>query len=101
MAYIEVNPDDAKELNLSAGDIVEVFNDFGSTYAMTYPTPEIKCNQAFMMYGYVNGIQDDVTTDWTDRNIIPYYKGTWANLRRVGTMDDYKQTVSFRSRRFT
>ncbi|KAK46221.1 arsenite oxidase large subunit [Caballeronia jiangsuensis] len=100
MAYIEVNPEDAKELNLAAGDIVEVFNDFGSTYAMAYPTKEIKPNQTFMMFGYVNGIQGDVTTDWTDRNIVPYYKGTWANLRRVGTMEDYKRSVSFKSRRF-
>jgi len=101
MAYIEINPDDAKELSLSPGDIVEVFNDFGSTYAMAYPAAEIKRNQTFMMYGYVNGIQGDVTTDWTDRNIIPYYKGTWANLRRVGAMEDYQRTVSFKSRRFT
>jgi len=101
MAYIEMNPADAQELGITAGDIVEVFNDFGSTYAMAYPTPEIKHDQTFMVFGHVNGIQDNVTTTWTDRNIVPYYKGTWANIRRVGSMDDYKQTVSFKSRRFT
>jgi arsenite oxidase large subunit len=42
----------------------------------------------------------NVTTPWTDRNVIPYYKGTWANLRRVGTVQDFKETVSFKKRRF-
>jgi arsenite oxidase large subunit len=101
MAYIEINPGDAQELGIAAGDIVEVYNDFGSTYAMAYPVAEQKRDQTFMVFGHINGIQDDVTTTWTDRNIIPYYKGTWANIRRVGSMEDYKRTVSFKSRRYT
>ncbi len=100
MAYIELNPQDAQQLGLGAGDIVEVFNDFGSTFAMAYPVASAKRGQTFMVFGYVNGIQGDVTTDWTDRNIVPYYKGTWADIRRVGTMEDYKRTVSFKSRHF-
>ena len=35
-----------------------------------------------MQFGYDNRVQDDVTTNWTDRNIIPYYKGTWASIRQ-------------------
>lgn len=100
MAYIELNPADAQGLGIGAGDIVEVFNDFGSTFAMAYPVASAKPSQTFMVYGYVNGIQGDVTTDWTDRNIIPYYKGTWANIRRVGSMEDYKRRVSFKDRHF-
>jgi leucyl-tRNA synthetase len=38
--------------------------------------------------------------DWTDRNIVPYYKGTWADIRRVGSMEDYKRKVSFKDRRY-
>lgn len=100
MAYIELNQSDAKELGVSAGDIVEVFNDFGATFAMAYPSKDIKPNHTFMMFGYINGIQGDVTTDWTDRNVVPYYKGTWANLRRVGSMDSYKRDISFKDRLF-
>ena len=100
MAYIEINPDDAEELAVGPGDVVEVFNDYGSTYAMVYPNPSIKTNQTFMVFAYFNGIQGDVATPWTDRNIIPYYKGTWANIRRVGAMEDYTRTVSFKNRRF-
>ena len=53
-----------------------------------------------MVFAYFNGIQGDVTTTWTDRNIVPYYKGTWASIRRVGTVSDFRDTVSFKQRRF-
>jgi arsenite oxidase large subunit len=100
MAFLEVNPDDAASLGVSAGDVVELFNDYGSTYAMTYPEPSIKKSQTFMQFGYWNGIAGDLVTPWTDRNIIPYYKGTWASIRRVGTVADFKETVSFKPRRY-
>ena len=100
MAIIEMNPEDARGLGISAGDIVEVYNDFGSTHAMVHLEPDIKPGQSFMQFGYDNGVQGDVTTNWTDRNIIPYYKGTWANIRRVGGQDQAKRTISFKSRRY-
>ncbi len=86
---------------MSAGDIVEVFNDYGSTYAMAYPEPTVKRGQTFMLFGYFNGIAGDVTTEWTDRNVIPYYKGTWASMRRVGTVSEFKDSVSFKQRRWS
>ena len=100
MAYVEMNPDDAKSLGVSSGDVVEIYNDYGSTFGMAYPSAA-KTGHTFMLYGYVKGIQGDVVTEWTDRNIIPYYKGTWANIKRVGSMEDYKQTVSFKDRHFS
>ena len=100
MAYVEMNPDDARELGVQSGDVVEVYNDYGSTYGMAYLVPQAKRGQTFMLFGYVKGIQGDVTTEWTDRNVVPYYKGTWADIKRVGTMDDYKRNVSFKSRHF-
>lgn len=36
MAYLEINPDDARQLGVSPGDVVEVWNDYGSTHAMAY-----------------------------------------------------------------
>jgi arsenite oxidase large subunit len=100
MSPLEMNPDDARELGIEAGDIVELHNDYGSTFAMAYPEPDIAPGQLFMMFGYDNGVVGDVVTPWTDRNLIPYYKGTWADMRKVGTMRDYKRTVSFKRRRF-
>lgn len=100
MAPIEINPEDAKELGIESGDVVEVFNDFGATFAMAYLEPDMKRGHTFMMFGYFNGNVGDVVTSWTDRNYIPYYKGTWADIRKVSSMKDYKETVSFKRRRY-
>jgi len=79
---------------------VEIYNDFGSTFAMAYLEPDMKKGHTFMMFGYFNGNVGDVVTSWTDRNYIPYYKGTWADIRKVSSMQDYKETVSFKRRRY-
>ncbi|MBK1724648.1 arsenate reductase (azurin) large subunit [Thiocystis violacea] len=100
MSPLEMNPDDAARLGIVSGDIVELHNDYGSAFAMAYLEPDIAPGQSFMMFGYDNGVVGDVVTDWTDRNLVPYYKGTWADIRKVGTMKDYKRTVSFKRRRF-
>jgi arsenite oxidase large subunit len=67
---------------------------------MAYPEPDIKQNQSFMQFGYYNGVMGDVVTDAVDENIIPYYKGTWADIRRVGSMADYVRMTTFKSRRY-
>ncbi len=100
MAPIEINPEDAKALGIESGDVVEIYNDFGSTFAMAYLEPDMKKGHTFMMFGYFNGNVGDVVTSWTDRNYIPYYKGTWADIRKVSSMQDYKETVSFKRRRY-
>jgi len=100
MAIIEMNPDDAASLGIQSGDIVEVHNDYGATYAMAYLERDIKPNHTFMQFGWYNGIVGDVVTEWTDRNVIPYYKGTWAGIRRIGGAEDWQKTVSFKRRRY-
>ena len=42
LPFIEMNPEDMSALGLKEGDLVEVFNDNGSTQAMVYPTPTAK-----------------------------------------------------------
>lgn len=84
MSLLEMSPDDATSLGVSAGDIVEVWNEFGSTRAMAQVEPAAKPGQVFMQFGYESGVMGNVTTNWTDRNIVPYYKGAWADIRRVG-----------------
>jgi arsenite oxidase large subunit len=100
MAYLEMNPEDARQLGVSPGDVIEVWNDYGSTYAMAYPMKSIKPGQTFMLFGFIKGVHGDVVTPWVDRNVVPYYKGTWGSIRRVGSVDDWKQSISFKERRF-
>jgi len=99
MSLIEMNPDDARSLGVSAGDLVEIYNDYGVTRAMARIEPSIKSGHTFMQFGYDNGVQGDVTTNWTDRNIIPYYKGTWADIRRIGVDASAPRRISLKSRR--
>ncbi len=99
-AFIEMNPDDAGKLGVKGGDVVEIWNDYGNTYAMAYPSKAIKANQTFMLFGYIKGVAGDVTTSWVDRNVVPYYKGTWGSIRRVGSVEEWQATVSFKDRRF-
>ena len=49
---------------------------------------------------YFNAVMGDLVTPWTDRNIIPYYKGTWADMRRIGPMERFSEGVSFKRRRY-
>lgn len=100
MAVIEMNPQDASDLGVQPGDIVELHNDYGATYAMAYPDAAIKRGHTFMQFGWNNGIAGDVVTEWTDRNVVPYYKGTWADIRRIGGGDNFRKTTSFKSRRY-
>ena len=53
--YIQMNPQDVAELGLKAGDLVEVYNDNGSTQAMVWPTPSARKNQTFMLFAYPTG----------------------------------------------
>lgn len=77
-----------------------MYNDYGSTFAMAYLEPDMRKGHTFMMFGCFNGNVGDLVTDWTDRNVVPYYKGVWGNLRKVSNMSDYKQKVSFKRRHY-
>ena len=101
MAFMEINPSDASSLALESGDVVEIYNDYGSVYAMAYLESDIKHNHVFLLFAYPFGTAGDITTEAVDENVIPYYKGTWGDLRRIGKIEDYERTVSFKRRRYS
>lgn len=84
VAPIEMNPGDMTTLGLQAGDLVEVYNDVGSTQAMVYPTPAAKPGQAFMLFIAPTGQVGNVISKGTNELMIPDYKNVWANIRRIG-----------------
>ncbi|QWG12332.1 arsenate reductase (azurin) large subunit [Bradyrhizobium sediminis] len=95
--FIEMNPEDMKELNVAAGDIVEIFNDSGSTQAMAQPTPSAKRNQTFMLFGFPKGVQGNVVNAGVNELIIPNYKQTWADIRKIASASETTKRVSFKS----
>ena len=57
LPFIEINPEDMAELGVKEGDLVEVYNESGSTQAMVYPTPTAKKGETFMLFGFPTGVQ--------------------------------------------
>ena len=94
--YLEMHPADAAELGIAAGDVVEISNDMGSVQAMAYPTDAVKRDQTFLIFGHPRGAAGDLVSDHVDPDTtIPYYKGVWADVRRIGPMPELTKTASF------
>ena len=83
--FIQMNPDDMAELKLRQGDLVEVYNDNGSTQAMAYPTPTAKRKQTFMLFAYPTGVQGNVVSAGVNEFVIPNYKQTWGTFESLPT----------------
>ena len=95
--FIQMNPDDMKDLGLSEGDLVEVYNDNGATQAMAYPTPTARRKQTFMLFAYPMGVQGNVVSPGVNELIIPNYKQTWADIRKIASVPGAARGTSFKS----
>lgn len=65
--------EDAAELRVEGGDVVELYNDYRATYATAYIEPGMKPGQVFMMFANPGGVVGDVTTEAVDENIVPSF----------------------------
>jgi len=101
LPFLELNPDDMRELGLSAGDLVEVYNDNGSTQAMAQPTPTAKRKQSFMLFAYPTGTMGNVASKGVNELIIPNYKQTWANIRKIADAPEVTHRLTFKSQEYS
>ncbi|MEL6417873.1 MAG: arsenate reductase (azurin) large subunit [Pseudomonadota bacterium] len=99
--YIEMHPDDMSELGVSAGDLVEIVNDEGATQAMAYPTPTAKRNETFMLFASPTGAQGNVINPGTNELILPNYKQTWADIRKLADAPASVAHLTFKSKEYT
>jgi len=99
-AYIQMNPQDVAELKLNQGDLVEVYNDNGSTQAMVWPTPTARRNQTFMLFAYPTGAVGNVVSKGVNELIIPNYKQTWGNIRKLADAPQVTRHLSFKSEEY-
>ncbi|MFN4154644.1 MAG: arsenate reductase (azurin) large subunit [Paracoccaceae bacterium] len=95
--FIQINPEDMAELGLKAGDMVEVHNDMGATQALVYPEPTAKRNETFMIFGAPNGAQGNIVNAGVNELILPNYKHTWANIRKISDATPASASVSYKS----
>ena len=100
-AFIEMNPRDMDELKVKAGDLVEVYNDNGSTQAIVYPTPTAKPKQTFMLFAYPTGVQGNVVSPGVNEFIIPNYKQTWGAIRKIADAPEAVKSRTFKSPEYT
>ncbi|WP_029585448.1 arsenate reductase (azurin) large subunit [Bradyrhizobium sp. URHD0069] len=98
--FIEMNPQDMTELSVKAGDLVEVYNDNGSTQAVAYPTPTAKRKQTFMLFAYPTGVQGNVVSAGVNEFIIPNYKQTWAGIRKIADAPEGVKHLTFKSNEY-
>ncbi|MEP9350618.1 arsenate reductase (azurin) large subunit [Xanthobacter sp. KR7-225] len=98
--FIEMNPQDMGELGLKSGDLVEVYNENGSTQAMAYPTPTAKRKETFMLFGFPTGVQGNVVSAGVNEDIIPNYKQTWGNVRKIADAPEGVRHLTFKSKEY-
>jgi arsenite oxidase large subunit len=99
--FIQINPQDMAELNVKAGDLVEVYNDNGSTQAVVYPNSTAKRRQTFMLFAYPTGVQGNVVSPGVNEFIIPNYKQTWGAIRKIADAPEAVRHLTFKSEEYT
>ncbi|MEQ8655423.1 MAG: arsenate reductase (azurin) large subunit [Kiloniellales bacterium] len=98
--FLEINPEDMAKLELKAGDLVEVYNDVGATQAMAYPTPTARPGETFMLFGAPTGTQGNVINAGVNELVLPNYKQTWANIRKISDAPAKVSHLSFKSKEY-
>ncbi|MEO0625247.1 MAG: arsenate reductase (azurin) large subunit [Pseudomonadota bacterium] len=98
--FLEMNPEDMADLSIEAGDLVEVYNDVGATQAMAYPTETAKIGETFMLFGAPSGTQGNVINAGTNELVLPNYKQTWADIRKISNAPSSVAHLSFKSKEY-
>jgi arsenite oxidase large subunit len=96
-----MNPQDMTELRLGPGDLVEIYNDNGSTQAIVYPTPTAKPKQTFMLFANPNGVQGNVVSPGVNEFIIPNYKQTWGAIRKISDAPQVVKSITLKSQEYS
>ena len=100
--FIEMNPTTWRSWASRQGDLVEVYNDDGSTQAMVYPTPTAKRKQTFMLFAYPDRRAGQRRQSaGVNEFIIPNYKQTWGNIRKIADAPEGVKHLTFKSQEYS
>jgi arsenite oxidase large subunit len=99
--FIEMNPDDMESLGIREGDLVEVYNDAGATQAMAYPTATARKGETFMMFGWPTGPQGNVVNAGVNELVLPNYKQTWGDIRKIADAPASVAHLTFKSKEYS
>ncbi len=99
--FIEMNPQDMADMGLNPGDLIEIHNENGSTQGMAYPTKTARPGQVAMVFGSPSGSQGNVVNPGVNELVLPDYKHTWGNIRKIANATPKAKGVSFKSKEYT
>lgn len=96
LPYVEIHPEDAGKLGVKSGDMVDVFNEEGTSTALVYVNDATKPGLIFGIMYHAKGSLNPVISSYTDpKTTIPWYKGTKVGIRKyTGKPDDAIKTAS-------
>lgn len=66
---------------------------------MAYPTAKRK--QAFMLFAYPTGVQGNVVSAGVNEFVIPNYKQTWGNIRKISDAPAGVAHLTCKSKEYT
>lgn len=96
LPFVEIHPQDAMTLQITQGDLVELYNPYGSVTAMAVIVDSNRPGHVFMLFEHPKGWLNSLTTGYVDpATTIPYYKGTKAGMRRIDTLPEWQQRLTF------
>ena len=98
--FIEMNAEDMAELGIGAGDLIEISNANGATQGMAYPTDTAKRGHVAMVFGSPAGSQGNVVNPGVNELVLPDYKHTWGNIRKIANATPRSKAVSFKSKEY-
>ncbi len=99
--FVEMNPEDMAELGLNPGDLIEIHNENGATQGMAYPTATARRGEVAMVFGSPSGSQGNVVNPGVNELILPDYKHTWGDIRKLADATPQARAVSFKSKEYT
>ena len=99
--FVEMNPDDMERLGIGTGDLIEIANANGATQGMAYPTDTAKAGQVAMVFGSPAGSQGNVVNPGVNELVLPDYKHTWGNIRKLADATPAARAVTFKSKEYT
>ncbi|MBA3325366.1 MAG: hypothetical protein H0T41_08940, partial [Rhodobacteraceae bacterium] len=56
--------------------------------------------ETFMLFAYPTGVQGNVVNDGTNELIIPNYKQTWGDIRKLSSRPASVAHLSFKSKEY-
>ena len=67
---------------------------------MVYPTPTAKPKETFMLFAFPTGVQGNVVSKGVNELIIPNYKQTWGNIRKIAEAPEVTRHMTFKSQEY-